>query len=110
MLSGCASIDVDTTAANFNEEKYAEDLGTCRGETAEEATLSGLGITAVGSFWGAAEGASYGRLAGATGDGAIIGAIVGSVIGVLVAANKPNEGQEQSVRSCLRGKGYTVSS
>ena len=41
ILSGCASIDVDTSAPNFNEEKYAEDLDTCRGGSAATAALHG---------------------------------------------------------------------
>jgi hypothetical protein len=49
MLAACASIDVDTSAANFAEDKYAEDLNTCRGGTAAETMLSGLGSAAVGS-------------------------------------------------------------
>jgi hypothetical protein len=37
------SVTVDTSSANFNEEKYAEDLDTCRGGSAADAALHGLG-------------------------------------------------------------------
>jgi hypothetical protein len=109
-LSACASPTVDMSAASFNEEKYSEDLDTCRGGTAAETMLGGLGGAVVGSFWGAGHGAANGSFAGATGEGTVIGAIVGSVIGVFAGAYKPIEEQGERVRSCLVGKGYTVSS
>jgi hypothetical protein len=36
------SVTVVTSSANFNEEKYAEDLDTCRGGSAADAALHGL--------------------------------------------------------------------
>ena len=109
MLSACASVTVDTTAANFDEEKYAEDLDNCRGGSAATAFLGGLKGAAAGSLFGASEGATSGALAGNSGEGAIIGAIVGSVLGVFVGAYKPFQEKEESVRTCLQGKGYRVS-
>jgi hypothetical protein len=50
------SVTVVTSSANFNEEKYAEDLDTCRGGSAADAALHGLGGMAAGSSLGASEG------------------------------------------------------
>ena len=110
MLSACASIDVDTSAANFDEEKYAEDLGNCRGGTAAQATLHGLGGVLAGSLLGASEGFTQWGFSGGSAEGAVIGAIVGGTVGLFVGAYKPIETQGEKVRSCLRGKGYSVSS
>jgi hypothetical protein len=41
-VSGCASPTVDTSSAKFDEEKYSEDLKTCRGGSAVDAVLGGL--------------------------------------------------------------------
>jgi hypothetical protein len=109
ILSGCASIDVDTSVANFNEEKYAEDLNYCRGGTAAKATLHGLGGVLAGSFLGASEGFTHMGFSGGSAEGAVIGAIVGGTVGLFVGAYKPIETQGEKVRSCLRGKGYSVS-
>jgi hypothetical protein len=109
MLSACASVTVDSSAANFNEEKYAEDLDTCRGGTAAEATLHGLGGVLAGSLLGASEGFTHMGFSGGSAEGAVIGAIVGGTAGLFVGAYKPIETQGEKVRSCLRGKGYSVS-
>jgi hypothetical protein len=108
ILSGCASIDVDTNAANFNEDKYAEDLDTCRGGSAADAALHGLGGMAAGSLLGASEGFTQWGFSGGSAEGAVIGAIVGGTLGVFVGAYKPIQEQGEKVRSCLRGKGYEV--
>lgn len=110
IFSGCASIDVDTNAANFNEEKYADDLDTCRGGSAADAALHGLGGMAAGSLLGASEGFTQWGFSGGSAEGAVIGAIVGGTLGVFVGAYKPIQEQGEKVRSCLSGKGYSVSS
>jgi hypothetical protein len=110
MLSACANVSVDTSAANFNEDKYAEDLDTCRGGTAAETTLHGLGGVLAGSLLGASEGFTHMGFSSGSAEGAVIGAIVGGTVGLFVGAYKPIETQGDKVRSCLRGKGYTVSS
>ena len=110
ILSGCASIDVDTSTANFDEEKYAEDLDTCRGGSAADAALHGLGGMAAGSLLGASEGFTQWGFSGGSAEGAVIGAIVGGTLGVFVGAYKPIQEQGEKVRSCLSGKGYSVSS
>ena len=55
-VSGCATPNVDTSAASFDEEKYSEDLDTCRGGSAADAALHGLGGMAAGSLLCASEG------------------------------------------------------
>jgi hypothetical protein len=107
--SGCASPTVDMSALSFDEEKYDDDLNSCRGGSAATAFLGGLKGAAAGSLFGASEGATSGALAGNSGEGAIIGAIVGSVLGVFIGAYKPFQEKEESVRTCLQGKGYRVS-
>lgn len=94
----------------FDETKYTADLDTCRGGSALNAAMHGLGGAVIGSVIGAAEGASQGAISGDAPEGAIIGAIAGSVVGVFVGAYKPFQEQEQSVRQCLSQKGYVLRS
>jgi len=107
-LSACASPAVDTSAPAFNETQYTADLDACRGGTALNAALDGLGSAVYGSAIGAAEGAVHGAMAGDAPEGAFIGAIAGSVVGVFVGAYNPIKEQEQSVRQCLTKKGYVL--
>ncbi len=109
-LSACASPNVDTSADTFSEKKYTVDLDTCRGGTAFNVALNGLGGAIYGSALGAAEGAWHGALAGDAPEGAVIGAVIGSAIGVVVGAYEPFKLKDQSVRRCLTGKGYLVQS
>ena len=109
-LSACASVTVDTSATNFDEEKYSENLDACRGGTAAETTLHGLGGVLAGSLLGASEGFTHMGFSGGSAEGAVIGAIVGGTVGLFVGAYKPIETQGEKVRGCLRGKGYSVSS
>ena len=107
-VSGCASPTVDTSAATFDEEKYSEDLNTCRGGSAAHAMLGGLGGAVVGSLWGASEGFKNGAFSGGSVEGAVIGGIVGGSLGIFVGAYKPFSDKEDSVRKCLQGKGYVL--
>jgi len=109
-LSACASPAVDTTAPTFDETKYTADLDNCRGGSALNAAIHGLGGAVIGSVIGAADGAYHGAIAGDAPEGAFIGAIAGSVIGVVWGAYKPIQEQEKSVRQCLSGKGYLLRS
>jgi hypothetical protein len=52
LLGACASPAVDTSAANFNEDKYTDDLNTCREGSAMDAFLGGLGGAFAGSLVG----------------------------------------------------------
>jgi hypothetical protein len=109
-LGACASPAIDTSATNFDEEKYTDDLNTCRGGSATDVMLGGLGGAFIGSLVGASEGAANGALAGASAEGAIIGVVVGGTIGIFVGAYKPFGDQHESVRQCLLGKGYVLES
>jgi hypothetical protein len=108
IVSACASPAVDTSAANFDEGKYTDDLNACRGGSALDAMIGGLGGVAAGSLVGASEGAAHGASAGGRLEGVIIGSIVGGTIGIFVGAYKPFSDKEDSVRQCLRGKGYVM--
>jgi hypothetical protein len=110
IISACTSPAVDTSAANFDEDKYTEDLNSCRGGSALDAMMGGLGGIAAGSLMGASEGAAHGASAGGRLEGVIIGSIVGGTIGIFVGAYKPFSDKEDSVRQCLRGKGYVLES
>ena len=109
-LTACASPDVDTSEPTFDKTQYTADLDTCRGGTALKVTLDGLVGAVYGSAIGAMHGAVNGAVVGDAPEGAIIGAIAGSVIGVVMGAYEPFNKQEQSVQSCLRGKGYVLGS
>ena len=108
VLSGCASPAVDTAAPNFKETRYALDLEDCRGGTALTAAVRGLGGAVVGSFYGAAQGAIHGASYGDSKEGAIVGVAIGGVVGFVAGAYTPIEQQENEVRQCLSGKGYSL--
>ena len=55
VLSACASPAVDTGAPMFDEAQYTVDLDTCRGGTALNAALHGLGGAVIGSAVGATQ-------------------------------------------------------
>jgi hypothetical protein len=108
LLGACASPTVNTSAPNFDEDKYTDDLNTCRGGSAMDAMLGGLGGALAGSLVGASEGSINGAAAGGRLEGVIIGSIVGGTLGIFVGAYKPFSEKHESVRSCLSGKGYTM--
>lgn len=110
VLSACASPNVDITTPTFDKTQYTADLDTCRGGTALKVSLDGLVGAVYGSAIGAMHGALNGAVVGDAPEGAIIGAIAGSVIGVVMGAYEPFNKHEQSVQSCLRGKGYVLGS
>jgi outer membrane lipoprotein SlyB len=109
-LAACASPTVDTTRSSFDEQQYTVDLDNCRGGTALDVALDGLGGAVVGSAFGAFEGAIHGAWSGNSPEGAAIGAVVGGVVGVVVGAKEPFEQQEQNMRRCLSEKGYVLES
>jgi hypothetical protein len=108
LLGACASPAIDTSAVNFNEDKYTDDLNECRGGSAMDAILGGLGGAFAGSLLGASEGSINGAAAGGRLEGVIIGSIVGGTLGIFVGAYKPFSEKHESVRSCLSGKGYVM--
>jgi len=107
-VSGCASPTVDTSSATFDEEKYSENLNECRGGSAVDAVLGGLGGAVAGSLLGVAKGIESGTHYGGSPEGIIIGGIVGATLGIFVGAYKPFSDKEDSVRKCLQGKGYVL--
>ena len=56
LLSACANVDVDRSAANFDETTYADDLAECQGGPTSIMVLNGLGGAMVGSAYGFVEG------------------------------------------------------
>jgi hypothetical protein len=110
LLGACASPNIDTSVANFDEDKYTDDLNTCRGGSAMDSILGGLGGAFAGSLLGASEGSINGAAAGGRLEGVIIGSIVGGTLGIFVGAYKPFSDKHQSVRNCLSGKGYVMES
>jgi hypothetical protein len=110
LLAACASPTVDSSAPSFDETQYAVDLDDCRGGTALDAALQGLGGIAIGSAIGLGTGASTAMFTGGSLEGAFIGAIVGGVAGAFVGAYEPIQEQEESVARCLSGKGYVLGS
>jgi NAD(P)-dependent dehydrogenase (short-subunit alcohol dehydrogenase family) len=75
LLSACASPTVDTSAPTFDETKYAVDLDNCRGGTALDAALQGLGGVAVGSALGLVTGASIPVFIGGSLESVIVGVV-----------------------------------
>ena len=110
LLGACASPAVEISAANFNEDKYTANLNTCRGGSALDAMLGGLGGAFAGAFVGASEGSINGALASDRVEGVIIGSIVGGTLGIFVGSYKPFSEKHESVRNCLSGKGYVMES
>jgi hypothetical protein len=110
LVVGCASPEVDRVGTNFDAEKYALDLDTCRGGTLIEASLDSVGIALIGAAIGASHGAVNGTYFGDTEEGAIIGAIVGGTLGLGVGAVKALSDKDDAMTSCLRDKGYVVTS
>jgi len=108
-LSACAGTNVDTTAPTFNKTQYTSDLNTCRGGSAVSFALNAVGGTLVGGTIGAAHGLFYGAIHGEGAEGAGVGAIVGGGLGFGVGAMKYLDDQGNTIDSCLRGKGYNLS-
>jgi hypothetical protein len=107
-LSACAGPKIDANAPSFDESRYAVDLDLCRGGTAFNAALHGIGGAVVGSVIGAADGAYHGALAGDAPEGAVVGAVVGGLFGVIAGAYKPLQDQDDNIRQCLTDKGYVM--
>ena len=108
LLTACANVDVDTTAGNFDEDTYANDLSECRGGTALVFVADRLGSALVGSAYGLLHGVSFGALAGNSAEGAAIGSIVGGAVGLGVGGYEAAEEHDRELAQCLRGKGYVI--
>ena len=110
LLSACANVDVDRSAASFDETIYADDFAECQGGPASIMALNGLGGAMVGSAYGFVEGAWLGAVAGDSAEGAVIGTIVGGVVGLGVGAYNSVSEQDEELARCMRGKGYVLDS
>ena len=106
LLGACANIDVDRSAADFDETAYASELSACRGGPAALFAISRLEAAVIGSVYGLLEGAHIGAAAGNTDKGAVIGAIVGSVLGLNYGAHRSIHRHDETLARCLRDKGY----
>jgi len=70
ILSGCTTPAVDRETANFDAEKFSQDLEFCRGGTATAFTLKTVSGTLYGSAMGAWAGLYLGVVAGDGAEGA----------------------------------------
>jgi hypothetical protein len=110
VISACANPSVNTSTPSFDENQYTLDLDLCRGGTALNTALSGVGGAIIGSACGAIHGVYYGALSGDAPEGALIGAIAGGVVGVFAGAYEPFQEKDRSVHQCLSSKGYSLQS
>lgn len=108
LLTACANVDVDTTAENFDEDTYANDLSECRGGPALVFVADRLGSAFVGSFYGFVYGVYLGALGGNSAEGAVAGSVVGGAVGLGVGGYEAAEEHDRKLAQCLRGKGYAV--
>jgi outer membrane lipoprotein SlyB len=108
-LTACAAPSVDRSALNFNESKFTVDLNFCRGGNIAEASLTTIGIGALGSLAGAGVVALHGAAAAGSGEAIVVGAVVGAVVGLGIGANDAVEEHYQEIANCLREKGYEIS-
>ena len=108
LLTACASVDVDKSAASFDEDAYEEDLAQCQGESGAMFALRGGGGALVGSAIGFVEGVGLGATAGDSAEGAVIGTIVGGVVGLGVGAYNSVSEQDEELAKCMREKGYML--
>ncbi len=108
LLSACATVDVDKSAASFDETIYVDDLAKCQGGPASIMVLNGLGGAMVGSAYGFVEGVWLGAAAGDSAEGAVIGTIVGGVVGLGVGAYNSVSEQDEELAKCMRDKGYMI--
>ena len=106
-LLGCASVEIDRSAADFDDTKYTTDLNTCRGGHVLAATLETVKYGTVGGAIGAAHGLSYTVYTDSMA-GVVVGAVAGSVLGAGAGVFQGVKDREAEIASCLRGKGYTI--
>ena len=106
LLAACANLDVDRSAASFDEDAYANDLSECRGGPALVFVVKGLESALIGSAYGFVQGVYYGALSGDSAEGAVIGTIVGGAVGLGVGGYDAASEHDRELVQCLRGKGY----
>lgn len=88
---------------------YNSDLAECQAY-AHQVDVVGEGVkgAAAGGAIGATIGAIAGAFVGEVGEGAKIGAALGGAEGTAYGVAVAAEGQQQIIRNCLAGRGYTV--
>ena len=106
LLAACANLDVDRSAASFDEDAYANDLSECRGGPALVFVVKGLESALIGSAYAFVQGVYYGALSGDSAEGAVIGTIVGGAVGLGVGGYDAASEHDRELVQCLRGKGY----
>ena len=106
--SACASLDVDQSAEDFDEDLYSQDLSECYGGNVVLGTARSVGYGVLGSFSGAGQGLIHGVIWGDTPQSVVAGAAVGSIIGFGAGAYKSFDKGNEELRYCMTGKGYTV--
>ena len=107
MLSGCASVEIDRSAADFDDTKYTTDLNTCRGGHVLAATLETIKYGTVGGAVGAVHGLSYMAYADSMA-GVVVGAVAGSVLGAGAGVLEGVKDREKEIAGCMREKGYAI--
>ncbi len=108
LLAACANVDVDRSAASFDEDTYANDLSECRGGPALVFVAKGMGSALVGSVYGFVHGGYLGALAGNSAEGAVIGTIVGGAVALGVGGYDAASEHDRDPVQCLRDKGYAT--
>ncbi len=106
---GACSSDPIIDTKGVDNAKYQQDLAECKqyADQVDVASNAGTGAL-VGGAAGAAVGAVVGAITGAPGTGAAIGAAGGGTSGLFGGGAKGYSKQQQVVRNCLRGRGYSV--
>ncbi len=109
-LAGCAhGYEPIIDTRGVDPARYQADLADCRGYAEQ---VSPAGEAAGGAVVGAAVGAALGAVAGAfggdAGGGAAVGAALGGTSGTAGGLASGVADQQEVIRNCLRGRGYSV--
>jgi len=109
ILTGCANYQPIVDTKGVDMSVYNSDLAECQAY-AHQVDVVGEGVkgAAAGGAIGAAIGAIAGAFVGEVGEGAKIGAALGGAEGTAYGVAGAAEGQQQIIRNCLAGRGYTV--
>jgi hypothetical protein len=107
LLSGCASVEINQSAANFDENKYAVDLNTCRGGHLLAATFETVKYSTAGGAVGAIHGLGAAVHADSI-EAMIIGAAAGGFLGAGVGIYNGFTERQSEISSCLMEKGFTI--
>jgi len=103
LLSACASAPIVDTK-NVDQAKYQRDLSECQAYADQVSTAKSAGG---GALLGAALGGAVGAVFGDSST-AVKSATAGGIVGGTQGAVKGEQSKDEVVRSCLRGRGYSV--